>query len=62
MDYTLIDEIGITYIETKGGKNKLLLLHGLSGALSNFNCILNHFGKKYNVIVPLLPIYDIPMS
>ncbi len=61
MDYTLIDEMGIKYIETKGGKNNLLLLHGLFGALSNFNGILNHFGKKYNVIVPMLPIYDIPL-
>jgi len=52
--------MGFKYIETKGGKINLLLLHGLFGALSNFNGILNHFGKKYNVIVPMLPIYDIP--
>jgi pimeloyl-ACP methyl ester carboxylesterase len=61
MDYTIVDEMGFKYIETKGGKINLLLLHGLFGALSNFNGILSHFGKKYNVIVPMLPIYDIPL-
>lgn len=38
----------------------MLLLHGLFGALSNFTGILQRFGGKYNVVVPILPIFDMP--
>ncbi|HFA51276.1 MAG TPA: alpha/beta hydrolase [Bacteroidetes bacterium] len=61
MAYTVINEEGFNYIETKGGKKNLLLLHGLFGALSNFSGILDHFGKSYNVIVPILPIFEMPL-
>jgi len=61
MDHTVIEEGGFKYIETKGGEINLLLLHGLFGALSNFAGILKHFGDKYNVIVPILPIFDLPL-
>ncbi len=40
----------------------LILLHGLMGALSNFHGILSHFAGKYNVVVPILPIYTIPLK
>ncbi len=39
----------------------LLLLHGLFGALSNFAGIINHFSGRYNVVVPMLPIYEMPI-
>ncbi len=39
----------------------LMLLHGLFGALSNFEGIINHFQKDYNVLVPILPIFDLPI-
>ncbi|MEO1260809.1 MAG: alpha/beta hydrolase [Bacteroidota bacterium] len=61
MDYTVIKDGGFNYIETKGGENNLMLLHGLFGALSNFSGILQHFGEKYNVIVPMLPIFEISL-
>ena len=61
MDYTVINDGGFSYIETKGGENNLMLLHGLFGALSNFSDILQHFGDKYNVIVPMLPIFEISL-
>lgn len=61
MNYTINEEGGFKYIETKGGDNNLLLLHGLFGALSNFSGILKHFGNNYNVIVPILPIFDLPL-
>jgi 2-hydroxy-6-oxonona-2,4-dienedioate hydrolase len=60
MDYPVIEEGGFKYIETKGGAQNLLLLHGLFGALSNFTGILQHFGATYNVVVPILPIFDMP--
>ncbi len=61
MNNQIIEEDGFKYIETKGGSQHLILLHGLMGALSNFSGILEHFGKKYNVVVPLLPIFDMPL-
>jgi len=44
------------YLESKGGDQVLLLLHGLFGATGNFKGIQQYFGKKYNVVTPLLPI------
>jgi 2-hydroxy-6-oxonona-2,4-dienedioate hydrolase len=40
----------------------LVLLHGLMGALSNFHGILSHFAEKLNVVIPMLPIYTIPIK
>lgn len=39
----------------------MLLLHGLLGALSNFDGILNEFHDKYNVVIPILPILEMPI-
>ncbi len=61
MDYQITESGGFKYIETKGGDDTLVLLHGLFGALSNFSGILNHFGSMYNVVVPILPIYKLPL-
>ncbi len=57
----LITEKNHKYLETKTEGSNLLLLHGLFGALSNFNSIVDYFKKDYNVIIPMLPIYDLPM-
>ncbi len=61
MKYEIIEEGRFKYIETKGGEENLLLLHGLFGALSNFEGILNHFSSNYNVVVPILPIFELPI-
>jgi len=61
MEYPVIEKGGFKYIETKGGEQNLLLLHGLFGALSNFSGILQHFGSSHNVIVPILPIFELPL-
>lgn len=61
MNYNVIQEEQFKYIETRGGEENLLLLHGLFGALSNFEGILDHFGDSYNVIVPILPIFELPL-
>lgn len=39
----------------------MLILHGLFGALSNFTEVLAHFSTSYRVIIPMLPIYDMPI-
>jgi|APTNR8051073442_1049403.scaffolds.fasta_scaffold06111_3 pimeloyl-ACP methyl ester carboxylesterase len=61
MRYEIKQDNGFKYIETEGGKENLLLLHGLFGALSNFEGIISRFSKAYNVIVPLLPIFELPI-
>ncbi len=62
MDYEVIEEQGFKYIETSPGKPVLLLLHGLFGALSNFKDILRYFDQKLNVVVPILPIFELPIT
>ena len=61
MEYPIIEEREFRYLETNGGAHTILLLHGLFGALSNFSGIMDHFGKKFNVVVPLLPIFELPL-
>ncbi|MBS1938919.1 MAG: alpha/beta hydrolase [Bacteroidetes bacterium] len=48
------------YIDTGDGP-PLLFLHGLFGALSNFGDTTEHFRAKYRVIMPMLPLYSLPM-
>ena len=43
MSHEIIEDDKFQYLETKGGEETLLLLHGLFGALSNFQGIINHF-------------------
>ncbi len=61
MKYEIKEEDRFKYIETGGGEENLLLLHGLFGALSNFEGILDHFSNAYNVVVPILPIFELPI-
>lgn len=39
----------------------LIFLHGLFGALSNFEGPIAYFSKKYRVVMPMLPLYTLPM-
>jgi len=39
-------------------KQGMILLHGLFGALSNWHDVILHFESKYDIHVPLLPIYE----
>lgn len=62
MDIITKKEGGFKYIETDPeNPMTLLLLHGLFGALSNFISIIDHFKGKANVVVPLLPIFEMPL-
>jgi len=60
--YSIIEELQFRYIETNPGKENLVLLHGLFGSLSNFEGIITKFGDKYNVVVPILPIFELPKT
>lgn len=39
----------------------LLLLHGLFGALSNWESVVDRFRQQYRVVIPMLPIYEMPI-
>src|SRR5476651_305247 len=60
MDFVLKDDHGYSYID-EGEGEVLLLLHGLMGALSNWEQVIEKFSKEYRVIIPILPIYDLPL-
>ena len=60
MEYEVIEEEGFKYIEAGAGE-PLVLLHGLMGELSNWGPALDHFKQNYRVIVPILPIYELPL-
>lgn len=62
MSQLVIREEGdFKYMETGGGGTPIVLLHGLLGALSNFEGIIKHFSPKYNVVVPILPLFEISL-
>ena len=62
MNKETIKENGFEYLETGGEGVPLVLLHGLMGTLSNFGGILDHFSKSTNIVVPILPIYNLPLK
>jgi pimeloyl-ACP methyl ester carboxylesterase len=60
MDLVLKEDDGFSYID-EGEGEVLLLLHGLMGALSNWEQVIEEFSKDYRVVIPMLPIYDLPL-
>jgi pimeloyl-ACP methyl ester carboxylesterase len=60
MDFVLKEEHGFSYIE-EGEGEVLLLLHGLMGGLSNWEVVIEEFSKTHRVIMPMLPVYDMPV-
>lgn len=60
MEFSVIEEKGFKYVE-EGEGEPLILLHGLMGALSNWEAVINEFKGRYRVIIPMLPIYDLPL-
>jgi len=58
MDYEIKQHEKFRYVE-EGNGEPLVLLHGLFGALSNFQDLIEYF-KSYNkVIIPILPLLDL---
>lgn len=60
MEFSIKEEKGFRYVE-EGQGEVLLLLHGLMGALSNWEDVVNEFKTEYRVIIPMLPLYDLPL-
>jgi pimeloyl-ACP methyl ester carboxylesterase len=52
---------GYSYVD-EGQGQVLMLLHGLFGALSNWEAVVNRFSSKFRVVIPMLPIYEMPIK
>jgi 2-hydroxy-6-oxonona-2,4-dienedioate hydrolase len=57
MQYEIKQYEKFSYIE-EGNGEPLVLLHGLFGALSNFQSLIEYFRQHTKVIVPILPLLD----
>ena len=60
MDTKIIELGEYRYVE-EGVGEPLIILHGLFGAMSNFSHVRAYFSKKFRVITPMLPIYELPL-
>lgn len=60
MNYEVIEQEGFKFIEVGEGE-PLVLLHGLMGELSNWEYTIEKFKGNYRVLVPILPIYELPI-
>ena len=45
----------------EGEGEPLILLHGLFGALSNFESLIAHFRQTHKVVVPMLPLFELDL-
>lgn len=52
---------GFKFVD-EGQGQVLMLLHGLFGALSNWEGVVNRFSSQYRVVIPMLPIYEMPIK
>jgi pimeloyl-ACP methyl ester carboxylesterase len=55
------EESGFKFVD-EGNGQVLLLLHGLFGALSNWEGVVTRFSKNFRVVIPMLPIYEMPIK
>jgi pimeloyl-ACP methyl ester carboxylesterase len=60
MALTVKEDQDFKYVD-EGEGQVLMLLHGLFGALSNWEGVVNRFAKNFRVIIPMLPIYEMPI-
>lgn len=60
MSISIREENGFNFVD-EGKGQVLLLLHGLFGALSNWEGVVSRFSKDHRVVIPLLPIYEMPI-
>ena len=60
MEYEIKQSGKFKYVE-EGKGEPLVLLHGLFGALSNFKDLVDHFKETHQVIIPMLPLFDLSL-
>lgn len=61
MPISVKQENGFSFVD-EGKGQVLLLLHGLFGALSNWEGVVSRFSKNFRVVIPMLPIYEMPIK
>ncbi len=61
MSYPVIYEESFSYCD-QGEGEPIVLLHGLFGALSNFNDLIRDFSPHYRVLIPQLPLFEMEMD
>lgn len=61
MAITVKEKDGFKFVD-EGQGDVLLLLHGLFGALSNWEGVVSRFSKNFRVLIPMLPIYEMPIK
>jgi pimeloyl-ACP methyl ester carboxylesterase len=52
---------GFKYVDEGSGQT-FMLLHGLFGALSNWQEVVDRFSRNFRVVIPMLPIYEMPIK
>ena len=60
MPISVKQENGFSFVD-EGKGQVLLLLHGLFGALSNWEGVVSRFSRNFRVVIPMLPIYEMPI-
>lgn len=60
MNYTVHTEGNYRYLD-EGKGEVVVMLHGLFGALSNWEPTISALQSTHRIIVPVLPIYDMPL-
>lgn len=60
MSWKIYEKNGYRYIDEGQGK-VMLLLHGLFGAISNWDDVIRQFSNDYRIIIPMLPVYEMPV-
>ena len=60
MSYEIKTDGKFRYLE-EGKGDVVVILHGLFGALSNFQDLFEHFKGNYKVVIPMLPLYELPV-
>jgi pimeloyl-ACP methyl ester carboxylesterase len=58
MSYEIKHQDKFRFVE-EGQGEPLVLLHGLFGALSNFNGLIEYFRQYNKVVVPVLPLFEL---
>lgn len=61
MSIAVKEENGFKFVD-EGQGPILLLLHGLFGALSNWEGVVDRFSRNFRVVIPMLPIYEMPIK
>jgi pimeloyl-ACP methyl ester carboxylesterase len=61
MSLLVKEDSDFKYVD-EGEGQVLMLLHGLFGALSNWEGVVSHYSRHFRVIIPMLPIYEMPIK